>query len=180
MKKLTSIILSACTRFVAILLCAALPFLNTGCAQTEAYLSNPNTQGAILSLTNAALSYTQGNTVGTAVNLVQGATLLIRSAEPTSTTATAAAPAALGTSAYQAAALAGVSQPLAYAVGAAVTTMASQGATPAQALESAAGTLMASTGVPDAASPVAPPAKGPRGARGPSFGVRVSVTGRKP
>lgn len=158
-------------RFVSLLLCFALPTYFSGCASTEAYLSNPNTEQAIVSLTSAALAYSQGNTLASAVNAVQGATFFIRSIEPTSTATPAPTPVQLGTAAQQAAALSGVSGPVAAAVGAAVTTMSTQGATPTQALESVAGALMVSTGVSDPGVPVQP-AQGPRG----HFG-RIGVAG---
>lgn len=128
-----------------ILTLLSIPLILAGCAGATAYLAQPSTQQAIVDLVSAVGSYTQGNTASTAVNLVQGATLLLRSNE---TTTTAPTPAALTGAVTTSMQLAKVSPSVTSAVVAAVSTMLANGATPNDAVEAAATTLYAATTTP--------------------------------
>lgn len=116
----------------------------SGCAGATAYLEKPSTQQAIVDVVNAVASYTGGNSVGAAVDLVQGSTLLLRSNETTP----APTPAALAGAVQTSMQLAKVSPSVTQAVTAAVSTMLANGAAPNDATEAAATTLDAATASP--------------------------------
>lgn len=78
---------------VALILCAAMPFLGTGCA-------NPNGTQALLSLGNAALAYASGNYPAVASNALSAAAFGLRTLQGTPNAAdTAAVTAAVTTTA---------------------------------------------------------------------------------
>ncbi len=138
-------------------LCAAL-FL-TACAGFNAWITNPTTQAALTDVAAAVVSYTQGNSLQTATNLVQGSTLLLRSVESPTAPKNVTPPlaTAVGSAATAAMRSAKVSPTLAASVGTAVTTLMTNGAPANTALETTARAL-------DSAA--APAASGPRGKSG--------------